>query len=183
MRLFAKSIRAAALAALAATSLAAGQWSEPVAVQHQYKTCVEYQAKFDGPYLVVKAKVEPGWHTFAMDNELRAEEALKGEMSLGVDGPTKIEPGSGVAITGPWMQSEPEDFSKPEMRWYSWGYGSEAIFAAKASASGGPAVVRLSGQACSDTTCKNIDVEIAVPAGGGDSTLDVSRLVAVRTAK
>lgn len=165
-------------------ALLAGDWGAPVVVQHQYKPVVTYQARLDGGYLVIRAQIEPGWHTFTMDNELRAAEALKGQMSLGVDGPTKIAAGAGVEIAGPWLQSAPQDFSKPDMRWYSWGYEGEAVFAAKAQGTGDGAVVALSGQACSETTCKNIDVDIPVPAGADDGAdLGIGKLVAVRTAK
>ncbi len=148
----------------ALVSVQAADWSQPVEVRHEDALCVSYQARFDGPYLVVRATIGPGWHTFAMDNKRRAEEMLAGKQALSVDRATEIKPASGVAIDGPWLQTPPKDFSRPELRWFSWGFEQQATFAAKAKASGGEAKLRLQAQACTETICKNIDVSIAVPA-------------------
>ena len=45
----------------------------PVEVRHDETLSLSYQAKLDGPNLVVRATIEPGWHTFAMDNQVRAD--------------------------------------------------------------------------------------------------------------
>lgn len=140
-------------------------WTAPVEVRHDETLCLTYSARVDGPYLVVKARIEPGWHTFTMDNKVRAEAALGGKKALGLDQPTRITLTGGLASDGKWLQSNPKDFSKPEMRWYSWGYEGEALFATKVSqAAKVETTLKIRGQACSDTTCKNIDVTIAVPA-------------------
>ena len=36
----------------------------------------------------------------------------------------------GLETAGPWYQSPPKDFSKPELRWFSWGFERQALFAA-----------------------------------------------------
>jgi hypothetical protein len=80
---------------------------------------------------------------------------------------------SGLRVEGPWHQSPPRDFSRPELRMFSFGYDRDAIFAAKVSRAGaGSAKLRIRGQACTDTICKNIDVPltVAVPAKPGVST-------------
>jgi hypothetical protein len=134
--------------------------------------------------LEVHATIEPGWHTFAMDNKQRAAEKLAGRRSLGVDAPTEITLTQGLEIAGPWYQPEPKDFSKPDLRWYSWGYEGESRFVAQTRRSGtGPAQVAIRGQACTETICKNIEVEIGLPvdaAGGKNSEIDLKRLVEVR---
>ena len=67
-------------------------------------------------------------------------------------------------IAPPWLQSPPKDFSKPEMRWFSWGFEREALFVVKVRRAGTtPARLALRGQACTEITCKNIDVELSVP--------------------
>lgn len=152
-------------------------WTAPVEVRHDETLCLTYSAKVDGPYLLVKAKIEPGWHTFTMDNKQRAEVALGGKKALGLDQPTRIVLTGGLASDGKWLQSNPKDFSKPEMRWYSWGYEGEAVFATKVTqTAAAETTVRVRGQACSDTTCKNIDVSIVVPkvAPGGSSSSTVN---------
>ena len=151
------------LAAL--TAAYAAEWSQPVEVRHEDALCVSYEARFDGPYLVVRATIGPGWHTFAMDNKRRAEEKLAGKPALSMDRATEIKAAAGVEISAPWLQSTPKDLSRPELRWFSWGFEKGALFVAMARATGGPAKVRLQGQACTETICKNIDVAIAVPAG------------------
>ena len=69
-----------------------------------------------------------------MDNKLRAQEKLAGKRSLGIDSPTEIVFAEGLELNGPWYQSVPRDFSKPELRWYSWGFEGQALFVAKVSA-------------------------------------------------
>lgn len=173
--------RLALVTLICAAGLQAAEWGKAVEVRHLDDLCVSYQAKLEDGALIIRADVSEGWHTFTMDNELRATEALAGKMSLGVDMPTQVNPVQGVDIAGPWKQSEPEDFSKPSMRWYSWGYEGEALFSAPAKAAGaGPAVVEIRGQACSDTTCKNIEVMVPVGTAGAGPKTTLAKLIPVR---
>jgi len=164
--------------------LFAAAWTNPVEVHHDENLVVAYQARLDGPYLVVRASLQPGWHTFAMDNKVRAEEKLAGRKSLGIDHPTEIAVSGGLQTVSQWLETPPKDFSKPELRWFSWGYERQALFAAKVKRTGGsPAHIALKGQACTETTCKNIDVEVTLPVGKTDASpaeLDVKTLVPVR---
>ncbi|MGH9662705.1 MAG: hypothetical protein ACRD96_29410 [Bryobacteraceae bacterium] len=163
--------------------LAAGDWSGPVEVRWEENLCLSYRARIDGSYLVVEARVEPGWHTFAMDNERRAKEKLAGKTSLGIDRATEIAAARGLTVAGPWYQTQPKDFSKPELRWFSWGFENQALFVTRVRRGGAAqARVRVRGQACSDTKCKNIDVEIPVPvpAAPGASEVNLKDLVPVR---
>ena len=140
----------------------AGEWSDPVEVHHDDDLCLSYRAKLNGEYLIVRASIEPGWHTFAMDNKRRADEKLAGKKSLGIDRPTEIAL-SGLQASGPWRQSAPEDFSKPELRWFSWGFERQALFVVKVRRSGAAARLAIRGQACTETICRNIDVAISLP--------------------
>ncbi len=173
------------LIALAITSVAqAAEWTAPVHVLHEFKPCVTYRAKLDGEYLVVQATIQPGWHSFAIDNERRAAEKLAGKPSLGIDQPTLLKVQNGLEIAGPWYQTPPRDFSKPELRWYSWGFEQQATFAAKIRRTGaGPAQIDFRGQACSDKTCKNIDVSLSMPLSApaeATTTVDLKALVQTR---
>jgi len=160
---------------------AVADWSEPVEVRMGDELCVVYQSKLAGDALVVRVTPAKGWHTFTMDNERRAKEALNGKMVLGVDGPTVVSLGEGLKTTGDWLQSEPDDFSKPELRWYSWGYEDPALFAVRVERSGsGAALIGVRGQACDATRCKNIDVEWLQSLGGGATDADLSGLIPVR---
>lgn len=144
----------------------AGPWSAPVDVLHELKPCVTYRGRFDAGYLVIEAVLQPGWHTFTVDNEERAAQKRAGKPSLGIDQPTQITAGSGLQFAGPWYQLPPKDFSKPALRWYSWGFENQALFVAKVQRAGkGPVQVQIRGQACTDTKCKNVDVSLSVPPG------------------
>lgn len=170
------------LLAAGAAARAAG-WTDAVEVTHEFKPCVSYRARLSGEFLVIRATLAPGWHTFTMDNKQRAEEKLAGRQSLGVDGPTEITLAQGLSVAGPWRQSRPKDFSKPEMQWFSWGFEEQALFAAKVRRSGrGPARIAVRGQACTATVCKQIDVAISLPLadGGTKGDVDLKALVQVR---
>jgi hypothetical protein len=165
--------------------LEAAEWSAPVEVQHELKPVLTYRARVDGDLLVIEAALQPGWKTFTIDNVQRAAEKLAGKPSLGIDQPTRIKPGAGIELAGPWHQLPPKDFSKPALRWFSWGYENQALFAAKIRRSGsGDSQIGIRGQTCTETTCKNIDVTVAVPASSGETTssVDLKGLVPVRAA-
>lgn len=161
----------------------AGDWTEPVAVGLGDEHAVNYRAKLDGDFLVVESTQMNGWHTYAMDNEVRAKEALAGKTSLGIDAPTQITVSGALEVSGAWKQTEPHDYSKPKMRWYTWGYEDPALFAAQVKKTGaGAGEIAIRGQACDDKRCKNIDITLSVPAEGlgGASSVDLSALIPVK---
>ena len=144
----------------------AAQWSQPGEVRHEDALVISYTARVDGPYLVVRANLGQGWHTFALDNVKRVEEKLAGKPALSMDRSTEITV-TGLQVDGPWHQSPPKDFSRPNLRMFSFGYDHDLTFAAKVRPSGDAvAKLRIRGQACTETVCKNVDVPltVAVPA-------------------
>ena len=144
----------------------AAEWSETAEVLWRFQPIVSYRAKLDGRYLVVEARHQPGWHTYAMDNKVRAAEKLAGSKSLGIDGPTEITVADGLEISGSWRQSPPNDYSKPELRWFSWGFEKSALFAAHVKTKGaGPAQITIRGQACDEKSCRNIELSLSLPLG------------------
>jgi hypothetical protein len=160
-------------------------WTTPVEVFHDDKRCIAYRALFTGEHLLVEMTIEEGWHTFSMDNERRQADMLKGKPSLGIEKPTGIKVTEGLQVAGPWFQTPPKDFSKPEIRWYTYGYDSKALFAVKAArAAAGTAKVNVRAQACTDSVCKNVDITIPVPvaaaAGSEAAPIDWKSLVEVR---
>jgi len=167
--------RSGILVLVLAAVLSAGDWSAPVDVRHDEEVAISYRARLDGPWLVVRATLAAGWHTFAMDNKRRADLKLAGKKALSNDRPTEIAAVAGLELSGPWYQSPPKDFSHPELRWFSWGFEREAVFAVKVR-NAGSAMGRLTvrGQACTDTVCKNIDVALAVPPGGGGGAGEIN---------
>ena len=158
---------------------AAGDWSKPVDVTHDDKTCISYRAKVTGGHLLVDARLEPGWHTFTMDNDKRAVEKLAGKKALGVDKPTTIEL-QGLGAAGPWLQSQPKDFSQPEIRIFTWGFEKLARFAVPVKKTEGSVSLRIRGQACTEAVCKNIDVTLALSASAGSAAPDLNGLSPVR---
>ncbi len=166
---------------LASVLAAAETWSAPAEVTHDESVCVTYRARVAGAWLVIQASHEKPWHTYAIDNEIRAKEKLAGKMSLGIDQPTVIKVSGGLAIEGPWLQSPPHDLSKADIRWYTWGFEGETLFAAKVKQTGSaPATVAIRGQACTTTTCKNINVTLTVPAEAGPAA-DLKGLIPAKS--
>ena len=150
------------LLVLFAYAASAANWSQPVEVRHEDELAISYTARVDGPYLVVRANIGRGWHTFALDNVKRVEEKLNGQPALSMDRSTEID-ATGVRVESPWRQSPPKEFSRPELRMFSFGYDREAIFAARIRLDGtGSAQLRIRGQACTESVCKNIDVPLTV---------------------
>lgn len=179
--------RRVALAVLMAACAWAAQpdgWSPAVEVRYEDDLCVAYQARLDGAFLVVRATLGSGWHTFAMDNKQRAEEKLAGKAPLSIDRSTEITPATGLKTVGPWYQAPPKDFSRPELRWFSWGFDRQALFAVKIQRLGAAtARLALRGQACTETICKNIDVTISLPPANSHtdaSIVNLKDLVQVR---
>jgi hypothetical protein len=151
----------------------AADWSAPGEVRHEDALVLSYTARVDGPYLVVRANIGKGWHTFALDNVPRVKEKLAGKPALSLDRSTEIGI-EGLQVEGAWHQTQPKDFSRPELRMYSFGYDHDAIFAVKVArpAGAGSAKLRIRGQACTESICKNVDVPltVVVPASPGTST-------------
>ena len=175
------------LAILIALSIVPGavaaDWTAPVEVRHEDELSISYQARLDGDMLVVRATLGPGWHTFAMDNKRRVEEKLAGKPAISNDRPTEIVASGGLQTVGSWYQTPPKDFSHPELRWFSWGFEGQALFAAKVRrAAAGPTKLAFRGQACTATVCKNIDLAVSLPAANlaGVTGVNLKELVPVR---
>jgi hypothetical protein len=119
-----------------------------------------------------------------MDNTIRANEKLAGKKAIGMDKPTSFTVTGGLAVEGPWRQPALMDFSKPELRIFSWGFEKEALFAAKVKRTGaGTAKINVQGQACTPSICKNINTNLDVDLGGkpGPAEPGQEALTAVRT--
>jgi DsbC/DsbD-like thiol-disulfide interchange protein len=174
-------MRAIALAILS-TALSAGDWSAPAEIRSDEDLVISYRAKVDGPNLIVKAMLKPGWHTFAMDNKVRADEKLAGKKALGEDRPTSFNVTGGLAVDGAWLQSAPVDFSKPELRIFTWGYEKEALFAAPIKRTGTPtAKVAIRAQACTESICRDITTSLEVTIGAPSAaSIDLASLTPVR---
>ena len=163
----------------------ADSWSKPVAVRRDLTECVSYRAQFRKDWLIIEARHESDWHTYAMDNKKRAARALKGEEPLGMELPTEINLSEGLKAIGPWYQTKPDDLSKPELRWYSWGFSKTSTFAVRVEQTGASsAVVSIRGQACDAKSCLGVKVSIPLPLNDDNAPrskkpVDLSKLVRV----
>lgn len=170
--------------AVLAVGLAGAEWSKPAEIVVDDAICATYRARVDSNgLLLVRLTLADGWHTFAMDNGVRAAEKLAGKKALGVDKPTSIAVTGGLTVDGPWMQPPLKDFSKPELRIYSWGFERQALFAAKVKRGGeSRAELRIQGQACTETICKNIDktLDLDLTAAAGPAEAEASQLTPIR---
>ena len=169
---------ALALASLAGTGRASD--TPPVEVWLDDALAVTYRARLEGDWLVVEARHEPGWHTYAMDNASRARKRT-GKDKVETELPTVITPIGGVSVEGAWRQSEPLDLSTPDIRWYTWGFEGTSYFAARVDEVALPATVRIDGQACTETLCAMVEsLEVPVDADEPtERTVDPESLVPV----
>ncbi len=175
-------VRVLALLALTTASWA-GEWSPPAgATSRDGTVLVTCRARVAGEYLLVEVTARDGWHVYAMDNETRAKEALAGKMSLGVEQSTEVRVSGGLEVVGNWLQTAPEDFSQPALRWYSYGFEGTAMLAAPVKRLNMPtADVAVRAQACDSSACISVDAEMEVVLGGsGDDKFVPDGLVPVR---
>lgn len=136
--------------------------SGAVEVRHDDKLALTYTATLMGNHVVIRADVQPGWHTFSMDNKVREKERLRGKPSLGSELPTTITLTGGLEAAGPWLQTPPKDFSRPAERYFGFGYDQTGIFAVPVKPGKTTGQVALRAQACTESVCKNIDIDIPV---------------------
>ena len=161
-------------------------WSQPAQVTLGGEHCVTYKATIRADLLIVAAKHHHDWHSYAMDNDVRAEEQLAGKTSLGVEAPTTIEV-AGVKTRGHWRQSEPVDMSQPEIRWYRWGFEGDAVFvtAIDPSSITDEVTVKVRGQVCDDKRCQqvNVKLELAAESISDQAAKELPTLLAVKKPK
>ena len=151
---------------LAVTTADDPSWSKPAVVVQGSQPLVRFQTRIVGGYLFVRAIHEKDWHTYAMDNQVRAMKALKGKKSLGIEQGIDIRVKRGLKLDGQWSQTRPRDLSKPELRWYTYGFDRTSLFACRIKAfTNEPIVLRIQGQACSGESCRNIDVVLELQEG------------------
>ncbi|MEM9405632.1 MAG: hypothetical protein AAGA81_06315, partial [Acidobacteriota bacterium] len=173
----AMSLSAAAGASVSNDTLQAD--ARATTVDHRDETVVAYTALEKDGWIFVKVEHRPTWHTYAMDNLLRAQER-SGNEEPEAELPTVIHL-DGAASSEGWLQSEPKDLSQPELRWYTWGFEDTSWFARRAE--GDVEQLVIDAQACTADRCAMVE-ELAVPvlpAESGDLP-DIEGLEPVRSA-
>lgn len=150
-------------AALIGASAAAAEWSDPQTILRGRDKVVTYRATVENGWLLVEAKHEPGWHTYAMDNLRRAQEKT-GKENPSTELNTAITIAEGGELAGKWRQSEPKDLSTPAIRWYTWGFENTAYFAAPIKTTADTFRIVINAQSCNESACAMVeDLEIAIP--------------------
>lgn len=168
---------------LLSTPLIAGDWSLPsIATTREGQPLLTCRARLAGDYLLIELRANEGWHVYAMDNEQRSVEALAGKMSLGVEQNTEVEVRGGLESLGEWFQSEPRDFSRPELRWYSYGFEGTSLLAGRVRRNGMPsATVTVRAQVCDSTSCERVEAQLQLSVTADDeSDFTTDGLVRVR---
>ena len=117
---------------------------------------VSYAARIETDWLIVEVRHEPGWHTYSMDNVLRAAE-VTGKDRPDTELPTRITPSPGIELAPPWRQTVPTELSQPELRWYTWGFEERSFFAARVVRADPGGWIQVDAQACTDRLCAMVD--------------------------
>ena len=173
----------AAVITLVAAQGVASDWSrEATAKARDGSALVTCRSRLAGDFLLVELRPADGWHVYAMDNEQRAKEALAGRMSLGIEQNTEVLVEGDLQVVGDWYQSQPRDFSQPDLRWYSYGFEGTSLLAARVSRGASKsATVTVRAQACDSASCITVEAEMEVSlAGTSHGDFDPTGLVPVR---
>ena len=141
---------------------------------------VSYAARIEADWLIVDVRHEPGWHTYAMDNVLRAAE-VTGKAKPDTELPTRITPSPGIELAPPWRQTAPTELSQPDLRWYTWGFGERSFFAARVVRADAEGWVQVDAQACTDRLCAMVDGLQVPVTRSSEATVAPEQLVVVRT--
>ncbi|MDE2659010.1 MAG: hypothetical protein OXI45_02240 [Acidobacteriota bacterium] len=171
------------LAGIAATA-AAQETGEPARQEVWWgeNLAVSYAARIEADWLIVDVWHEPGWHTYAMDNVQRARE-VTGKARPATELPTVITPSSEIELAASWRQTAPTELSKPELRWYTWGFADRSFFAARVLRVDPGGWVQVDAQACTDRLCAMVDgLRVPVTESGGRS-VDPGSLAVVRNSE
>ncbi len=143
---------------------------------------VSYAARVEGDWLIVDVWHEPGWHTYAMDNVLRARE-VTGKARPDTELPTRITPSPGIELAAPWRQTDPTELSQPDLHWFTWGFENRSFFAARVLRADPGGWIEVDAQACTDQLCAMVD-ELRVPVRrSGARSVDPDSLAVVRGAE
>ena len=169
------------LALLGAAGPAAAQEPEAPAPQEVWfgdDIAVTYAARLEGGWLVVEARHEPGWHTYAMDNVERAREAT-GRERPDTELPTRLTPSPEIELASAWRQTAPTDLSQPDIRWYTWGFEDRSFFAARVERADAGGWVQVDAQACTDRLCAMVDALPVPVTRSAERSVDPEALAVV----
>lgn len=138
-------------------------WSSTETIQKGQEIAVEYRATIANKHLIIEAKHHTVWHTYALDNPQRAHQlkGKKGNQEL----PTQFKLPEEIQVMGSWKQTTPNDYSKPEIHWHTWGFEGTSYFAIElAKTPIAPIEIGIRSQACDATSCAGtFDMKVEVP--------------------
>ncbi|MXY30458.1 MAG: hypothetical protein F4Y48_04525 [Gammaproteobacteria bacterium] len=92
-------------------------------------------------------------------------------------------PSPEIDLPASWRQTAPTELSKPELRWYTWGFADRSFFAARVLRVDPGGWVQVDAQACTDRLCAMVDgLRVPVTESGGRS-VDPGSLAVVRNSE
>lgn len=141
---------------------------------------VSYEARIEADWLIVDVRHEPGWHTYSMDNVLRARE-VTGKAKPDTELPTRISPSPEIELAPPWRQTAPTELSQPDLRWYTWGFEDRSFFAARVIRADPGGWVQVDAQACTDRLCAMVDGLRVPVTRSSERTVAPGELAVVRS--
>ncbi|MCH6256349.1 hypothetical protein MLD52_07305 [Puniceicoccaceae bacterium K14] len=128
------------------------KWSPMVAAWYGEEIVARYRAALFDKTLVVEATYSEGWRSYAMDNLQRAE-AVFGPGSMS-ERPTQITLDENLTPEGEWRQTKPQDMSKPDIEWYTWGFEKKAFFTRQLTELPHQEFqVKINAQICNNNSC------------------------------
>ncbi|MEM1222671.1 MAG: hypothetical protein AAGH40_07890 [Verrucomicrobiota bacterium] len=145
------------------------KWSAFAAARYDNRVVARYRAAIFQNTLVLEARYEEGWRSYAMDNAIRGRQAAGPDAVFEL--PTELEVDSRVSLAGDWRQSPPENLSKSELNWFTWGYHDRAYFVCDLEAWPTHGVsLQINAQICNAQTCAIArDLVIDVPGFTNDA--------------
>lgn len=175
---YALSLSVLAALLLSANAAFAGEWTQETKVIRRGTIVVSYRAKLEGDVLLVEARHAPMWHTYSMDNPLRAQKAT-GKERPDTELPTRFEV-SGLELIAPWYQTQPKDMTQKEISWYTWGFEGTARFATKVGRVAGAsseATITINAQACDASSCQMVqNVIVTLPLTNNETKTNANPL-------
>ncbi|MCG8600862.1 MAG: thioredoxin family protein [Verrucomicrobiales bacterium] len=158
------------------------QWSASQYVTKGKEKILRYRAAVTDGHLLIEARHEPGWHSYALDNGIRSER-VSGRTDGSHELPTSIKLSESVQTIGPWIQTEPNDYSKPDIRWYTYGFEGTSYFAVPLEPgelkTTGNMEISITSQVCDSTSCAGtFELKLSVPVPPNESkTLFTRRII------
>ena len=161
------------------------QWSKSKAAYNGQEIAIWYRGAVFGKTLVIEANHGKGWHSYSMDNTIRAQ-AKNGPDAMS-ELPTRLRLEDSVKTAGDWRQTKPKDMSKPKMNWNTWGFEGKTYFIRELSElPKNDFSITINAQVCNEGSCAMAnDLVLKIPSKVNNETspASVENTIAIMQAK